>query len=1208
LVPTFGQSEPLAFASVERLRFSQTNQSYNLVDVLKELSKNYGVIFDYNPKMLKGKSVSLDRKEMQSKDLDQILNEMLTPLKLTFEKNNSHSYIIYLKKDKTRAEVSTKDTQNLPLNVSDVALMTSTSLMSTSNTVSSVKAEFQVSGQIKDDKGEPLPGVSVSLKGSTLGTSSNADGRYSLNLPDGTGTLVFSFIGYVSEEIPVNNRSQVDIVLLPDIQSLTEVVVTAMGIKKEEKALGYAVSTISADQITKSGNTNFASALYGKAAGVKITTAPGGSGSAVNVQVRGINSLNNNKQPIYVVDGVIIRNDEQFGIEGANNNNYWGDQRIRGNGILDINPADIESMTVLKGASASALYGSDAASGVIVITTKKGTKGKGLGVDVNYTLTSERVAFLPKFQNIYGPGYSPELNLANGATAEGWLKDGDPNANGGLRPWFRAYGQFGPKMEGQQVTWWDGTVRSYSPQPDNYRNVFDKGYSSNFNVGLSNSTEKASYRLSYTRLDYKSTNPGSEQQKNTFNLNSSLKLNNKISTDIVINYINTNTHNRAYQLGQVLGSFAGFFSRAEDMSLMREKFQTSDGYRYSPFNSNRPEAFKYNIRATNLLDFFWNQLRNSYDENENRLLSSATLNWDIVDHLKFRGRVGNDYTGLNIEDKRYNENALAYNPTTNSTGGYETSKGVYSVLYGDALLTYANKAGEDLDFSVSGGLQSRSEHYKDQRSGTSSGLVTENWFSLNNSYGILSTSVTRKEKLKYAYMGIANISYKNFLFAEATARQEYTSTLPVGNNRYFYWSANSSFVFTDAFQLPSVLSYGKLRASYGVVGNDAPIYTSNITYIQTSLQTGNGSVPKQITNESYGNELLQPEKKYETEIGLEARFLNNKFGIDVTYYTNVIKKQILKLASAPSNGATSQIVNVGDVGSKGVEVALNATPISGPLRWDVRLNYSFNRTKLLSLNGSIDQLLFYDAEQSSLQLRAAVGEVLGNIYVYPRATNSEGELLINDNGYYVMDKTRYEKVGNIMPKAIGGLANTFSFKDFSLDFMIDYRIGGQMISTPTKYMMGAGMFENTMQYRDAANGGISYTLNGATYNDGVLLDGVNVNTGEPNTKVISAADYYRITYGWGFDAWNEKGAVFDNSYVKMREVTLSYRIPAALSNKIRMNNLRVSLVGRNLFYLWRTLENVDPEAPLGNSWWAQGVDVGSTAATRSLGFSINASF
>ncbi|MDJ1506029.1 SusC/RagA family TonB-linked outer membrane protein [Xanthocytophaga agilis] len=1207
-LPMFGQVQPIALASVQSThRFSQQNQSQDLVDVLKELSKDYGVIFDYNPKVLKGKSVSVDRKELQSKELDQILNSLLTPLKLTFEKNNNHSYIIYLKKERVKTETSANGNETLPYNMTNMAMVNSTALAGPANSISTPAVAFQVTGQVKDDRGEGLPGVSVSLKGTTNGTVTDAQGKYNLTIPEGTGTLVFSFVGYVTEEIAVNNQTTIDVTLLPDIMSLNEVVVTAMGIKKEEKALGYAVSTVTAEQITKSGNTNFASALYGKAAGVKITTAPGGSGSAVNVQIRGINSLNNNKQPIYVVDGVIIRNDEQNGSVGANNNNYWDDQRIRGNGILDINPADIESLTVLKGASATALYGSDASSGVIVITTKKGTKGKGLGVDVNYTGTLERVAFLPKFQNIYGPGYDRATNLSAGANAEGWIADS--NSPTGFRPYFRAYGQFGPKMEGQQVSWWDGSVRSYSARPDNYRDVFDKGYSSNINIGLSNQTDKISYRLSATHLDYKSTNPGSKQEKTTFNLNSTVHLNNKVSTDIVVNYINTRTHNRAAQLGQVLGSFAGFFSRTEDMSLMRERYQTSDGYKYGIYTSGRPEAFTYNIRATNLLDFFWNQLRNQYDETENRLITSATLNWDVIDHLKFRGRIGNDYTGIGIEDKRYNEYATAYNSSSSSTGMYGTSKGQYAVLYGDMLLTYANKIGSDLDYSVSGGFQGRNEHYKDQYSGTTNGLVSENWFSLANSYGILNTTATRKEMLKYAYIGIANFSYKNFLFLEGTARQEYNSTLPAGNNRYFYWSTNGSFVFTDVLQLPTAFSYGKLRASYGVVGNGAKIYGSNILYTQSSLQSVNGSVPKLITNSAYGNLLLKPEMKYETEVGLETRFLNNKFGIDLTYYSNKVKDQILDLATAPSNGANSQIVNVGEIGSRGVEIAFNATPVSRAVRWDTRINYAFNKSRVISLNG-VSEVNFYNADQNAIKLVAAPGETLGNIYVYERAKDENGNFLISDDGFYVIDKSKYEKAGNIMPKAIGGFSNTVSYKNFALDFTIDYRIGGKMISTPTKYAMGAGMYENTLQYRDASRGGLTYTdpADGQIHDDGVLLKGVNQNTGEENTKVISAAEYYMTTYNWGADAWNSKGALFDNSYIKMREITLSYKIPSHISDRVHLKNLRFSLVGRNLFYIWRTLENIDPEAPLGNQWWSQGVDVGSTAPTRSFGFSLNASF
>jgi iron complex outermembrane receptor protein len=1070
--------------------------------------------------------------------------------------------------------------------------------------VTAFAQDVVVNGRVTSElDGTPLPGVSVLEKGTSNGTSTDSDGNYTLRT-HANSTLVFSFIGFGTQEIEVGTRTTVNAALAEDITQLGEVVVTALGIKKEQKALGYSVSTVNADQLTQAGTTNFATALYGKAAGLKITTAPGGSGSAVNVQIRGINSLNYNQQPLYIVDGIVIRNDGQYGADGANNNNYDKDQRIRGNGILDINPTDIESVSILKGASASALYGSDASSGVIVITTKKGVKRDGLGIDLNYTGTVEEAAFLPEFQNVYGPGYTRAINVQNGANANGWITDA--NSPTGFRPYFRAYAQFGPKMEGQEVLWWDGSIRSFEAREDNYKDVFDKGYSSNLNIALSNQTDKVNYRLSASHLDYKGTNPGSKQQKNTFSLNSTVKLHEKVSADVVVSYINTKTHNRAYQLGKVLGDFGGFFSRAEDMDLMREKFRTSEGYKFALFNTNRPERFLHNIRASNLLDFFWNQLQNDYDETENRLMSSATLTWDVTDHLKFRGRVGNDFTALGIEDKRYTEQQSVYN-STNSTGAYSVSKGNYAVLYGDVLATYSNKLNENFDYSVSAGFQSRREDYKDQTSTTKDGLVAENWFAISNSYGIASGTSKRSELLKYAYLGMVNLSYKNIIFLEGTARQEYVSSLPPSNNSYFYPSVNGSFVFSDAFELPQILSYGKLRASYGMVANAPPAYESNVSYVQTTLQSSIGPVASLRSTGTYGNEGLEPEKKYETEIGLETRLMDNRFGVDISVYTNTIKDQILGLSTAPSVGATSQIINVGEIGSKGLEIALNATPVDGPVRWDARFNVAFNRSEVKSLAEGVSRIVFYDAEQSGLQVAATPGDQLGNIYVYPRATDGNGNYIIDNNGLYVIDKTRYVKAGNIMPKAVGGFSNTVSYKNFALDFTMDYRIGGQMVSAPLKYGISAGLYENTLKYRDAEHGGMSYTVDGVTYNDGVLLEGVNANTGEPNTRVLSASEYYFNTFAWGNNAVNEE-AVFDNSYIKMREMSLTYRIPAEVTSKLHLRNVRFSLIGRNLFYIWRTLENLDPEAPLGNKWWSQGVDVGSSAATRSYGFSLSASF
>lgn len=1065
-------------------------------------------------------------------------------------------------------------------------------------------AQTSISGTVRDASG-PLPGVSISIKGTSKVTQTDGNGKFSIAV-NAKEALVFTAIGYAKQEIVYGGQTTLNVTLKESSNQLDEVnvVTTALGIKRQEKSLGYAVSTVTAKQLTEAGNTNFASALYGKAAGVKITTAPGGASSAVNVQIRGVNSISFNQQPLYVVDGVMIRNDGQNGADGANNNNYWGDQRIRGNGVLDINPADIESLTVLKGASASALYGSDAGNGVVVITTKKGSKSRGLGVDFNYQGSIDQVAFLPNFQNTYGPGYDRATNVANGATEEGWIPDAASPS--GFRPYFRAYANFGPKMEGQQVRWWDGSIRSYSPQPNNYRDVYQDGYTSNANVAISNQTDALNYRFSASRLDYKGTQPGNTGSKNSFNLNSSIKLSPKVSADVIVSYVNTITKNRPYQLGQVLGSFGGFFSRAEDMNLMKEKFQTSNGYKYAQFNQlDRPEPFIFNIRATNLLDFYWQQLKNEYTENENRLLSSFTLNYDFAKNLKFRGRIGNDYTGVRSENHQYTEIPTALNGNT-STGGYTTTQGQYAILYGDALVTYSNKLGEDVNLSLSGGYQGRKESYKDQSSNTRDGLVSENWFSLINSFGVAETSDIRKEQLKYAYLGMLNLSYKDYLFIEATGRREYASTLPVENNGYSYYSVNSGFVFSDLWKLPSFWSYGKLRASYGVVGNAPPMYQANILYKQTSLQSINGSVPSLISASAYGNLGLKPEMKHEAEFGLETRFFGGRLGLDVSYYNNIIKDQILPLEVATTTGAKSQIVNIGELGNRGFEIALNATPISGKFRWDTRLNFSTNKTKVNELMSGVSELVPYFSDQSTAKIVARQGEELGNIYILPRKTDANGNYLITDEGYYVMSDT-YVKAGNILPRAVGGFSNTLSYGNIALDFTIDYRFGGKMIAPNLKFMRGAGMLENSMEFRDAASGGLTFTENGKTYNDGVLLKGINENTGQPNTKVLSAADYYITTYNWGQGSLAE-GEIFKNNYIKMREVSLSYKIPASFTKKLNITNLRVSLIGRNLFYLYRTLKDLDPEAPLGNKWWSQGVDVGSSAASRNFGFSLNANF
>ncbi len=1175
---------------------------FPLTEVLHILEERDHVSFAYQKDFLENKFVLYAPNE--SKDLEIYLTEILTPHHLSFKRVEGIDEKIYVIYPKREAPSESKE------------------LVVT-----------RVSGKVTNQFGEGITGVNIFLKDSGTGTITDSNGNYTIEfVEDDQSTLVFSHVGYDVKEIPHQDSKAIDVVLSENLSQLSEVVVTALGISRNQKSLGYSVSTIGSSQITQAGNTNMVSALYGKAPGVRIRTAPGGATSAVTIQVRGLNSLNYNAQPLYIIDGVLMRDGNEKGALGINNTDYFTDSRIRGNGILDINPTDIETVSVLKGAGATALYGSDAANGVIVITTKKGDKRTGLGVDIGYTASVEQVAFTPRYQNIYGPGFDRDRNISLGADASGWVPvdlnhDGEADTK---RPLFESYAQFGPRMEGQQVMWWDGTMRTYSPQPNNYKDFYRQGYNSIFNASISNKFERSAYRLSYSRNDYEGVQVGGKLQRNTFNLNNFIKISDRLTADVVLNYTNSRVHNRPLKINRLTSSWDGFFSRAEDMSLLFSKYKTSAGYKWVPYDQAQrdpEEALNFTTpRGYEVMNFLWRQLRNSEDEDQNRLISSLTLNFEIAKNFYFRGRVGNDFTNVSIKSKEYNEYPTAFN-VNSSTGSYSISAGRYSIFYTDALLTYTKTISPDLSFSTNGGFQLRDEQYRDQVTATSGGLAEENWFSLNNSYnGAKIATETQSLILKYAFLGLVNVNYKDYLFLEATARQEYSSTLAPGNNRYFYPSVNSGFVFSEAIRLPQFISYAKLRASYGIVGNAPPVYEANILYDLASLQTRNGSVVAATAQGNlYGNNSIKPENKYESEFGLETKLWGNKIGIDLTYYASRIKNQILKLDLPTSTGASKILTNIGELRNNGWEMGLNASLDSKLFGWSSVLNVAVNTSKVHSLGSGISKLVFRDLEGSSIQVVAEPGQSIGNIYVYPRKTNDAGEFIINDKGAYIIDKTRYVKAGNMLPKATGGFVNTFRFKNFSLDLTMDYSLGGKIISPPLKYGMGSGMYESTLQYRTASRGGLPYYIddsgtkvllpgsdavapNGSdVYHDGVVLEGVTEN-GAPNETVIDAPSYYLSTYDWGNNGWNEAGAIYDNSYIKMREAVISYNLPTALVSKLYFQNIRVSLVGRNLFYIWRTLENLDPESTIGTNWLNQGIDEGSNAATRSYGFSVNMSF
>ncbi|HKZ37550.1 MAG TPA: SusC/RagA family TonB-linked outer membrane protein [Chryseolinea sp.] len=1189
-----------------------------LIEILDRIEQYYNVSFAYQKKFLSGKKAVY--RVLLNEDLETYLKEILSENQLDFKRIEDITEIIYI--------VSPLEESKKP---------GSSSIISDSSqvlTADEKPRKYKVYGTVKGTREEiPVPGVNVLLKGTAEGTTTDSNGNFSLDVPhDSDNILIFSYVGCTTLELPLTKTNRVDVVLTEDVRSLSEVIVTALGISRPQKTLGYAVSSIGSDELTSSGSLNVTSALYGKPPGVRIRTAPGGATSAVTVQVRGLNSLNYSTQPLYVIDGVVMRDGNEKGAAGINNEDYFKDTRIRGNGILDINPTDIETLTVLKGASATALYGSDASSGVILLTTKKGAKRDGLGVDINYQITQEEVAFTPRYQNIYGPGFDRKRNVASGASEEGWVSidaDGDGVVEG-KRPLFESYAQFGPTMEGQEVIWWDGSVRKFSPQPDNYKNFYRKGYGSVFNVALVNEIDKWSYRFSVTRGDYAGIQVGGKLARNTINLNTSLKLTDQLNMDLMVNYTNSFVHNRPLKINRLMSSWNGFFSRAENMSLFFNKYKTSAGYKWVPYDQSQrdpEEALKFTTpQGYEVMNILWQQLTNSEDESQDRVISSFTVNYEILKNLKLRGRVGNDFTSTSIETLQHNEYPTEFNGTS-STGSYGSANGRYTLLYTDALLTYTQNFPRGIKFAMNGGFQLRDEKYHSESITTSGGLVQENWFSLSNSYNPTLTTVQSNSKiLKYAFLGILNLSYKDYLFLEGTGRQEYSSTLPPGDNSYFYPSVNTGFVFSEAFKMPAFLNYGKLRASYGVVGNAPPAYESNILYNLTNLQTTTGSVISAEANGSlFGNNSIRPERKHEMEFGLDARIFHNKIGVDFSYYRSRTFNQILKLDIPSSTGSDRLLANVGTLESHGWELGLNATPFAKGITWNTGVSAAMNTTTLQSLSSGVDRLILRDFEGNSIHVVAERGQPVGNIYVYPRMTDDAGNFIINDAGLYVIDHSKYVKAGNLLPKFTGGFMNSILYKNFNLQINFDYSFGGQIISPALKYGLGAGLYENTLQYRDAAHGGLPYYINAAgnkillpkenlsspdnsqVFHDGVLLKGVKED-GIANTTVIDAATYYINTFTWGNNAWNEEGAIYDNSYIKLREVVLGYTIPKTVADKLHFQSIRVSLIGRNLFYVWRTLKNLDPESTIGTNWLNQGIDEGAGAATRSYGFTVNMSF
>lgn len=1082
-----------------------------------------------------------------------------------------------------------------------------------------------IKGMVRDVTGEPLIGASVIEKGTNNGVITDVDGNFTLTVP-ADATLSIAYMGYATREIHLAKRKKqgdLRVTLREDSQQLKEVVVTAMGIKKDTKRLGYAVSTIESDEIVKAGATNFASAMYGKAPGIRITQTQGGSAGAVSINVRGLTSITGNNQPLIILDGVPIRN----GGTGKSTDfaEFGNDGQIRSNGLVDINPEDIESVSVLKGASATALYGSEAANGAVVITSKRAKSGK-LTVDFTAQVTANLPAYLPKVQTVYGPGrYNTEYSDYEKQTGGFYQR----TVNGeSYRSLYNTTMSFGPKYDGSDVLYWDGKMRPYLPATDNpWKELFRTGWNQTYNLAISQGTETSSNRFSYTFMGETPNSLTGSFTKHNFKLTGSYKPARTLNIEYSLNYIVQDVKDRPQTSLNLYGSFSNMFSSFMDIPYLKQSYVTSLGYRNTYAGGDATltpdEAWAYDPGYLNgVSNMLWNMYHHHSKETENRLIGMIRPTWQITNWLSLRAQLSTDITDTKqtLEYETERPNSL-YDPS----GSFQNINRRYDIVYGDVMLNF-NYNIRRFDIAATLGWTGRYENMNNMRVSTNGGLVTENWFDLNASRYTASSTLQRMELLKTGYMGTLSLGWDNYLFLELTGRQERSSTLK--DQSFFYPSANLSFLFSNAFRMPAWWNHGKLRLSYGVVGNAPETYAANIIYEQGS---DNGFTWNYVPS-SWGNANIRPEKKYEYEIGFESKFLNNRLGFDVSYYNNRVKDQILSTPQPSTSGVKYVLMNVGEVANEGWDISVSATPVlTKNFRWDLTANYGIYRNKVVKLADGVPYLEISNIGGGGAKIQAVEGRPMGDIYVQVPQMNENGEYLVSDKGLY-MNQTELQRVGNINPDGVGGLFSSFSYKNIFLDFSIDFRIGGDVINEMYQYSTASGLTPESLQFRDTEHGGLSYYYpgnnnasgvpvqvdpslgagpNGETvYHDGVILPGVVASTGEKNTRIIPAGYYYNQTYNWGTqpEQLTYRHSVFDNSYVKLRELTIGYQFPEKLISKLGMTRLSVSVFGRNLFYFYKALKNYDAESSVGTSWASQAVVGGSTTATRNFGVSLRASF
>ena len=1077
-------------------------------------------------------------------------------------------------------------------------------------------AQTAVSGRVTSgDEGMAIPGANVLVKGTTTGTITDAEGNYSLDVPDPNGTLVFSFVGYVTQEIPIAGKTTIDVALPVDATELSEVVVTALGIEREKRDLGYAVQELNGEDITKARETNIGNALAGKVAGVTVVGNPSGIGGSSRITIRGERSLNINKnQPLFIVDGVPITN-ETFGSSGRNN------QEVDyGNGAGFVNPDDVESMTVLKGASATALYGSRGQNGVIIIKTKSGRGSQG-NVSFNSTVSFENALKLPDFQNVYGQGLNGEFEFLDGNG--GGVRDGVDES-------------WGPKMDGQLIKQFDSPTSNglrggdvgnlntiigpvdiatqlaqrgeiiptpFLPQPDNIKDFFETGVTFTQNVAVSGGNEFGDVRASYTYLDQKGIIPNTDLKRHNFNLSAGYKLTKKLNFRATANYVKNLSDNRpslSYGTENIMYLFNCWFPRSLNINSFRDYWQ-----------AGREELNQFNFNYNYHDNPYFNVYENTNGQEMDRLFGNVTATYQFNDFLMLMARVGTDYSD------EFRNRRRAYSTQRYPLGSYREEQIFLQETNADFLLSFNKDLSSDFSLSASvGGNAMRRRYNLSDISAPQ--LTVPGIYSLNNARVALEYFSFNSEKRINSLYAFSQIGFRNYLFLELTARNDWSSTLPANNWSYFYPSASVSLVISDLINLEtSPVSFAKVRAGFAAVGNDTDPYQLLSTFAAQNPAQG---LPTYSESSVIQNASLKPEQSRSLEAGFDIRFLENRIGLDFTYYTTRSENQILNVPLTRTTGYTSRVINAGLIENKGIEVMLNLIPVkTNSFEWSANLNFSRNRSTVKELYTdpeSGQEIRNYVLASRYVAVEARVGERMGDMYgigfqrvsadpnndYYDPTGQYVGQIVYNNQGKPVPTPTTI-KLGNYNPDWMAGIYNTLTFKGLTFGFLFDIRHGGKIYSHTQTVGREAGLIEETLEGR--ANGYDLTLPENGVIGDGVvaLTDGDGNITGfTENTTKLSAREWHSsITLGRRLI----EPMMYDASFVKLREVKFGYTLPNAIMKGLPFRDVSISLVGRNLF-LWSDVPHIDPEtASNSGGTIIPGVESVAMPSARSYGFNVS---